>query len=282
MNKTLQRRKAEAFRALHRGPDVLVLGSVWDVASAVVFERAGFKALGTSSAGIAYARGYPDGEVIARGEMLEAVAEIATRVSIPVSADMEAGYGHTPEDVAETCRLVLEAGAIGVNIEDTTGDPERPLVDLALQCEKLRATRAMADAFGVPLVINARTDGFWLKLWDDATRLRESIQRCNAYRESGADCLFVPGAVDAEVVRVLAREITGPLNILASPGCPSVSELARLGVRRVSEGSGPARAALKLAQAIAEELLQRGTYAAYHDAAVPYAEANAMFQAHNP
>lgn len=278
MNKTLQRRKAEAFRALHAGPEVLVLGSVWDVASAVIFERAGFRALGTSSAGIAYARGYPDGEVIARGEMLESVAEIAARVSIPVSADMETGYGRTPEDVAESCRLVLEAGAIGVNIEDTTGDPERPLVDLALQCEKIRAVRRMADDFGVPLVINARTDGFWLKLWDDATRLTESIARCNAYRESGADCLFVPGAVDAQTVGVLARGIRGPLNILASPGCPSVAALAALGVRRVSEGSGPARAALRLAQGIAEELLREGTYRGYHDAAIPYAEANAIFQ----
>lgn len=281
MNKTLQRKKAETFRALHQGPDVLVLGSVWDVASAIVFERAGFRALGTSSAGIAYMRGYADGEVMTRGEMLEAVAEIASRVDVPVSADMEAGYGHMPGDVAETCRLVLEAGAIGVNIEDTTGDPERPLVDLALQCEKIRAIRRMGDAFGVPIVINARTDGYWLKLWDDERRLRESIERCNAFRESGADCLFVPGATDKHVVAALVRGIRGPVNILASPGCPDVATLQAMGVRRVSEGSGPARAALKVMHDIAEELLKRGTYEAYQANAIPYAEANALFASRN-
>jgi 2-methylisocitrate lyase-like PEP mutase family enzyme len=281
MNKGLQRKKAEAFREMHQGPDVLVLGSVWDVASAIVFERAGFRALGTSSAGIAYMRGYADGEIMTRGEMLEAVAEIASRVDIPVSADMETGYGHTPDDVAETCRLVLEAGAIGVNIEDTTVDPEHPLVDLALQCEKIRAIRGMGDAFGVPIVINARTDGYWLKLWDDARRLKESIERCNAFRESGADCLFVPGATDPKIVGTLAREIRGPLNILAGPGCPPIAELKALGVRRVSEGSGPARAALKVAHDIASELLQQGTYRAYQANTIPYAEANALFASRN-
>ena len=277
MNVTLQRRKAEAFREMHQGPDILVIGSVWDVASSIVFERAGFRALGTSSAGIAYMRGYADGEVMTRGEMLEAVAEIASRVDIPVSADMETGYGHTPEDVAETCKLVLEAGAIGLNIEDTTGDPDRPLVDLALQCEKLRAIRRMADAYGVPLVVNARTDGYWLKLWDEQRRLAETIERCNAFREAGADCLFVPGALDPKVIGTLAREIRGPLNILAMPGCPTIPELKALGVRRVSEGSGPARAALKVAQDIADELLAKGTYTAYQSNAIPYAEANRLF-----
>jgi 2-methylisocitrate lyase-like PEP mutase family enzyme len=281
MNKGLQRRKAEAFRAMHHEQGALVLGSVWDVASAIVFERAGFRALGTSSAGIAYMRGYADGEVMTRGEMLEAVAEIASRVDIPVSADMENGYGHTPDDVAETCRLVLEAGAIGVNVEDTTGDAARPLVDLALQCEKIRAIRRMGESFGVPIVINARTDGFWLKLWDDEKRLAESIERCNAFREAGADCLFVPGAVDPKVVAVLARDIRGPLNILATPGCPGIPDLQALGVRRVSQGSGPARAALKVAQDIAEELLARGTYGAYQGNTIPYAEANRLFASRN-
>ena len=172
---------------------------------------------------------------------------------------------------------MLEAGAIGVNIEDTTGDPERPLVDLALQCQKIRAIRRMADDFGVPLVINARTDGYWLKLWDDAQRLEESVARCNAYREAGADCLFVPGATEPAVVAALARAIKGPLNILASPGCPPIPELHRAGVRRVSQGSGPARAALKLARTIADELLGPGTYSSYHDTSLPYAEANALF-----
>jgi 2-methylisocitrate lyase-like PEP mutase family enzyme len=277
MDKSEQRRRAEHFRALHQGPRILLLGSVWDVGSAVVFEREGFAALGTSSAGIANAAGYPDGEAMPRAEMIDAVGRIAARVGIPVSADMEMGYGTTPEAVAETCRLVLEAGAVGVNLEDATGDSAAPLVDVALQCEKLAAIRAMANAYGVPLVVNARTDGYWLKLWDEERRLQESIDRANAYRQAGADCLFVPGAVEPTVVATLARAIAGPLNVLATPGCPEVGELERLGVRRVSQGSGPARAAFATARAVARELRQSGTYASYQRADLSYKDANALF-----
>jgi len=277
MDRAEQKRRAGAFRALHRGPRILLLGNVWDVASAVVFERAGFAALGTTSAGIAYAHGYPDDESMPREAMLEAVRAIAGRVSVPVSADMLAGYGATPEAVADTCARVLDAGAIGVNLEDTATGGTPALADAALQCEKLRAVRAMADAAGLPLVINARTDSYWLKLGDAATSLRVSIERANAYRAAGADCLFVPGALDRATIRTLVREIDGPLNILALPGCPPVTELEQLGVRRVSQGSGPARAALRTAQSIARELLDRGTYSGYHDAAVSYPDANALF-----
>lgn len=273
-----QKRHAEDFLALHRGPRILVLGSVWDVASAVVFEHAGFAALGTSSAGIAYVHGRPDDEGLPRGAMIEAVRAIAARVGIPVSADMLTGYGDTPEAVAETCRLVLDAGAIGVNLEDSAPDGGKALAERALQCEKIRAVRAMADGYGVPLVVNARTDSYWLKLGDEPGRLRTSIERANAYREAGADCLFVPGALDAATIHTLVREIAGPVNILAMPGCPPVAELEQLGVRRVSEGSGPARAALKTAQSIAYELLERGTYSAYHDSAVSYPDANRLFE----
>jgi len=277
MDRAEQRRRAEAFLALHRGPRILLLGSVWDVASAVIFERAGFAALGTSSAGVAYAHGYPDGEGMPREAMIAAVRAIAARVAIPVSADMLTGYGETPEAVAETCRLVLDAGAIGVNIEDSAAGGAKALADAGLQCEKIRAVRAMAHAYGVPLVVNARTDSYWLKLGDSATSLRESIERANRYREAGADCLFVPGALDPATIGTLVREIDGPVNILAMPGCPPVTELEQIGVRRVSEGSGPARAALKTAQTIARELLDRGTYSSYHDAALSYPDANRLF-----
>ena len=258
-----QKRRAEGFLALHRGPRILVLGSVWDVASAVVFERAGFAALGTSSAGIAYVHGHPDDEGVPRGAMIEAVRAIAARVGIPVSADMLTGYGDTPGAVAETCRLVLDAGAIGVNLEDSAPDGARALAERTLQCEKVRAVRAMADEYGVPLVVNARTDSYWLKLGDEPSRLRASIERANAYREAGADCLFVPGALDAATIRTLVRH-SGPGERPRDAGLSPRRRLEQLGVRRVSEGSGPARAALKTAQSSAHELLERGTYFAYH------------------
>jgi len=273
----MQRERADIFRGLHRGPDILVVGSAWDAGSAVVFEREGFAAIATSSAGVAFSLGYPDGEIVPRDEMLAAVARIVRAVRIPVSADIETGYGRTPQEVSDTCRRVLEAGAIGVNLEDTTDDEAQPLVEAEQQAEKIRAVRAMADAFGVPLVINARTDVYWLELYDSATRVAETVRRANLYRAAGADCLFVPGRFDRDTLSRLVRDIDGPLNVLASAGTPPVAELAALGVRRVSQGSGPARAALATTQRVARELHQRGTYAAYTSDAMTYAAANQLF-----
>jgi 2-methylisocitrate lyase-like PEP mutase family enzyme len=144
MDRSTQRERAEQFRRLHDGPGILLVGSAWDAGSAVVFEREGFDAIATSSAGVAFSRGYPDGERIPRDEMLAAIARVVRAVRVPVSADIEMGYGRTPREVSETCRGVLEAGAIGVNLEDATDDDAHPLVDAALQAEKIRAVRAMA------------------------------------------------------------------------------------------------------------------------------------------
>jgi len=274
MDRSTQRARAERFLRLHDGPDVLVVGSVWDAGSAVVFEREGFAALATSSAGVAYSLGYADGERLPRDEMLAAVARIVDATTLPVSADVETGYG----DVGETCRGVLEAGAIGVNLEDATGDDARPLVAPELQVEKLRAVRAVAEAFGVHLVINARTDVYLLQVGEEAARFADAVRRTNLYRQAGADCLFVPGVVDRETIARLVREVDGPLNLLATTGTPPVAELGALGVRRVSQGSGPARAALATARRVARELWTRGTYAGYTADAVPYAEANRLFE----
>ena len=278
MDEATQREKAARLLALHAGPEVLVVGSAWDAASAVIFEREGFAAIATSSAGIAFSLGYPDGQRIPRDEMLAAVARITCACRLPVSADIESGYGSTPREVSETCRGVLAAGAVGVNLEDTTDDPVEPLVPPELQAEKIRAIRAMADEFGVPLVINARTDVYWLGLGEEKTRLDDTIRRLAVYRAAGADCLFVPGAVDRPTIARLAREVAGPLNILATAGTPSVGELAALGVRRVSQGSGPARAALATTCRVARELKSCGTYAAYTTDAIAYADANRLFE----
>lgn len=278
MDRSIQRQRAEHFRRLHQGPGILVVGSVWDAGSAVIFERAGFDALATSSAGVAFSLGYPDGERIPRDEMLAAIARVVRAARVPVSADVEMGYGRTPQEVVETCRGVLEAGAIGVNLEDATGDQAQPLIEAALQAEKIRAVRAMAEAFGVPLVINARTDGYLLELGDAATRFADTVRRANLYRAAGADCLFVPGALDRDTLARLVREIAGPLNVLAGKGTPPVAELAALGVRRVSQGSGPARAALATARRVALELKGQGTYDGYTRDAISYADANRLFE----
>ena len=271
-----QREKAAAFRKLHEGPPILVLANAWDVASARVFEDAGFPAVATSSAGVAWALGYPDGEGISRAEMAEAVRRIAAGVAVPVTADMEAGYGPEPAAVAETVRAVIAAGAVGMNLEDSTRDAAGPLFDFALSVERVRAARAAADAAGVPLVLNARTDVFLAAVGDEGGRLEHAVRRANAYREAGADCLFVPGVRDAATIEALVRQIRGPINILAGPGTPSVPELQRFGVARVSVGGGPARAALAVARRIAQELRGPGTYTAFTQDVLTYQEVNRL------
>jgi 2-methylisocitrate lyase-like PEP mutase family enzyme len=255
-----QKAKADAFRAMHRGPKILVLPNVWDVASSCIFEAAGVAAIATSSAGIAFTLGYPDGQKISREEMLASVARIAAKVKIPVSADVEAGYGNRPEDAAQTAKGVVEAGAVGLNLEDGTGDPKVPLTDLPLQIEKIIAARETSLRAGVSLVLNARTDVYLREFGEPNSRYGETIRRLVAFRDAGADCLFVPGLRDASTIARLVGELRYPMNILAGPGSPSIPELAKIGVARVSLGSSPMRATLGLARRIAQELLSLGTY----------------------
>ena len=268
--------KAKLFQQLHRGSQILVIANAWDAASARVFEDAGMRAIGTGSAGIAFSHGYPDNERIPREVILAATREMVRAVKVPVTADILTGLGLTAEAVVGTVKDVIAMGAVGVNIEDGTDDGPR-LFDLDQQTEKIRAVCDAVKASGVPIVVNARTDSFWLKLGDEKARLRASIERANRYREAGADCLFVPGAIDRETIKTLVTEINGPMNILTMPGCPPIAELEQLGVRRASEGSGPMRATMMLTRRIAEELLQSGTYTRFHNDALPYPEANKLF-----
>jgi len=272
-----QRERAETLRRLHQGPRILVLPNVWDVVTARVIEASGFAALATTSAGVAFALGYPDGERISRAEMAAAVGRIAARVRVPVTADMEAGYGRTPESAAETARAVIVAGAVGMNVEDAPGDGGGSLLDDQLQTERIRAAREAASAAGVPLVINARTDVFLSRIGAPETRIGHAARRLNAYRAAGADCLFAPGVTDREIIATLVREVGGPLNILAGRGCPPVPDLEALGVRRLSLGSGVIRATLGLVRRIADELRGPGTFTALvGDQVPPHAEVNRL------
>ena len=269
--------KAQLFQQMHLGPEILVIANAWDAASARVFEEAGIRAVGTGSAGIAFSHGYPDNEFIPRDVLLTATAEIVRAVQVPVTADILNGLGPDVDAAVQTVRDVIAIGAVGVNIEDGTDTGGPHLYDVEAQVEEILAVCDAARACGVPIVVNARTDAFWLKIGDDRQRLRESIARANRYREAGAHCVFVPAAADRNTIKTLTAEIDGPLNILAVPGCPSIAELQQLGVRRVSEGSGPMRACMMLARRIARELIEQGTYTRFHSDAVPYTEANALF-----
>lgn len=270
MTQTSQRERADAFRRRHREGGILVLPNAWDVVTARVIERAGFDAIATSSAGVAWALGYADGERISRGEMLAVVRRIASSVRIPVTADMEAGYGQTAEAAAETARGVIAAGAIGLNLEDGTSDGR--LLDIELHQDRIRAMREAGAAAGVPLVINARTDAFEIKSWSPGERLTAAVRRGNAYRAAGADCLFVPHVSDAATIDRLAREIEGPLNVIAGPPAPPIPELERLGVRRASLGPRVVQAALGLVRRAVTELRERGTYATMAELLIPFGE----------
>ncbi len=273
-----QRHRGEVFRRLHAGKPILVLPNVWDVASAKIVEQAGFPAIATSSAGVAFVLGYPDGEVISRDEMAAAVARITAHVTVPVTADMESGYGRRPEDAAATVQAAIAAGAVGMNFEDSPGERGEPLLPEAQQVERVRAAREAADASGIPFVLNARTDVYLESVGAPETRLAHAVRRLNAYRAAGADCLFAPGVSDAATIATLVKEVDGPLNVLAMATSPPVPELERLGVARVSLGSGPMRAGLTVFKRLAEELRGAGTYGALAGA-IPHAELNRLLGA---
>jgi 2-methylisocitrate lyase-like PEP mutase family enzyme len=277
MARATQAELARQFLALHDGRKTLLLPNAWDVASARIFEEAGFPAVGTSSAGIANSLGYPDGQKISRSEMLAVVRRIAGAVGIPVTADMEAGYGAKPEDVAQTAREVLAAGAVGMNLEDLADGRADLLADVSLQKEKIRAVIETSARAGVPFVLNARTDVFLASIGAPETQLAHTIERLNAYRDAGAQCLFAPGVKDKETIAQLVRGVHGPLNILATAGTPPVADLEKLGVARVSVGSGPMRATLGLTARIARQLREEGSFVLMTEGAMTYADANRLF-----
>src|SRR5579863_5272791 len=276
MNIQAQAEKAERLRKLHHGPCILALPNAWDAVSARILEELGYPAIATSSAAVAFSLGYPDGQRISRREMLEVVTRIAHAVKIPVTADMESGYGKTPEEIAETTKELVASGAVGLNFEDITGDDESSHVELPLQVKKIRAIRETSAALGVPVVINARTDIYLMPIGPAETRFERTVERLRAYRDAGADCLFVPGLCDREVIARLVKTLDAPLNILASPGCPSLDELEKIGVARVSAGSSAMRAAMGAFQRVAKDWLAHGTYDSLLQVTVPYAELNRM------
>jgi len=272
---------AAAFRQLH-APDadpILVLPNAWDAMSARLVEAAGARAVATTSAGISWALGRPDGQGLAREAMLAAVRLIVETVRIPVTADVESGYGSgTAEDVAATVRGVIAAGAVGINLEDAPGRDGAPLLDAAVQAERLAAARAAARAAGVDVFINARTDVYVKQVGGEAGRFDETVRRARAYVAAGADGVFVPGVADADTIRRLAAAVGAPLNVIGGPGVPSVPELRALGVARVSVGPGLARSVMAHIRRAAGEVLGGGTYEALREQ-VPSPEANALFAA---
>ncbi len=237
---------ARRFRELHERPP-LVLPNAWDAGSARAIEAGGAQAIATTSAGVSWVAGVEDGGGLTRTAALAALRAIVATVSIPVTADIESGYGDVEATVAE----VLEAGVVGINLEDSDAGG---LVDPAVHASRIAAARGVAVAAGIDLVINARTDTY---LFGDG---KDTIERAMVYAEAGADLLFVPGVVDAATIRELVDGSPLPLNVMAGPGAPTVAEFAALGVTRISVGPAIATAAYALAKAAATELLTTGSY----------------------
>lgn len=251
--------KARSFHALH-DTGVLVLPNAWDVASAVLIRDAGTRAVATTSAGASWSLGTPDGEHLTRDRAVDLIARITALVDEPVTTDLEGGYGAEPADVAETTRAALGAGAVGINLEDGAGPTLRGSIE---QGERLTAARTAADELGVPLFVNARTDIYLAQIGHEEQRLNATISRAEAYLEAGADGIFVPGLTDPDTISALVRAIPAPINIMAGPGAPTVTELTELtelGVRRVSVGMAIAQATYTFAQRAAREILTQGTY----------------------
>ncbi len=278
----IQKEKAELFLKYHRDDEILVLLNSWDTGSSKLIEACGYKAIATTSMGVAASFGYPDSQVIKLSEMLEVIKLVVNGVRVPVSVDIEAGYGNNTEEVIKSVKKIIATGIVGINIEDSI-DLSPVLIDETEFCERISAIRSLSDSLGFHLVINARTDSFYTSTASPAEKLSESIRRGNKYREAGADCIFVQPVWDRETIATLVKEINAPINILSNPTIgggvsPSIIELQDLGVARVSLGSSLMKATLMLIKKVADELSEKGTYNILSDALSPLTESAAAYK----
>lgn len=279
---SIQKEKAERFLKYHHDKDILVLLNSWDIGSSKLIEACGYKAIATTSMGIAASLGYPDCQVIQLSEMIDAITGIVKAVQVPVSVDVEAGYGNNLDEIIASVRKIIATGVVGINIEDSI-ELNPNLIDEMEFCERISAIRALSDSMGFHLVINARTDSFYTSLGTPREKLSESIRRGNKYREAGADCIFVQPVWDKETISTLVRAIDAPVNILANPTIgtglpPSVRELQDLSVARLSLGSSLMKATLALIKKVADELSGTGTYNVLSDTLTPFPEAAVAYK----
>jgi 2-methylisocitrate lyase-like PEP mutase family enzyme len=277
MVSSIQKEKAELFLKYHHDKEILILLNSWDIGSSKLIEACGYKAVATTSMGIAASLGYPDCEVIQLPEMIEVITGIINAVEVPVTVDVEAGYGNNLNEIIDSAKKIIATGIVGINIEDSI-DLNPVLIDEMEFCERISAIRALSDSMDFHLVINARTDSFYTSTGSTQEKLSESIRRGNKYREAGADCIFVQPVWEKETIATLVKEINAPINILSNPTIgagvtPSTSELQDLGVARVSLGSGLMKATLALIKKVANELSEKGTYNILLDTLTPLPDA---------
>ncbi len=250
--------KSRKLRELVRAPEILVMPGAYDVLSALLFERMGFKAIQGTSGGIAAASGYADGEVMSRDLFIAASASFAAAVNVPFNADGERGYGDE-NGVRETVRALVSRGVAGMNLEDGAAKGKGGLVEISEQLRKIKAIVETKRELGSEFFLNARVDAFHVFPDDPKRALDEAVRRGNAYAEAGGDCIFYLFLHSAEIIGRIVKEVKAPISILAGPQSPSVSQLQDLGVARVSYGSGFLKAAITGAKRLAQEILENGT-----------------------
>ena len=277
MVSSIQKEKAELFLKYHHDQEILVLLNSWDIGSSKLIEASGYKAVATTSMGVAASLGYPDCQIIQLSEMIDVMTGIVNAVKAPVSVDIEAGYGNNVDEIIESVKKIIATGIVGINIEDSI-DLSPVLIDEQEFCERISAIRALSESLGFHLVINARTDSFYTSSGSLRDKLSESIKRGNKYREAGADCIFVQPVWEKDTISTLVREIHAPINILSNPTIgtgvtPSIRELQDLGVARVSLGSSLMKATLALIKKVADELSEKGTYNILLDTLTPFPDA---------
>ena len=272
----LQHEKALKFHALHHQATALILPNAWDALSAKIFEMNGAEAIGTTSAGIAAILGYKDGQKVPKDQLLMMLEHIVQSVAVPVSIDLEAGYGNTPFEVAQMARNILEIGAVGINLEDA--DPHCPgrLYDISEQIEKIAAIKEVAARMQIPLFLNARTDIYWLNLLSSHQQLEKTIERLNEYIKAGADGVFVPGVTELRTIAAIAKAMNKPLNVLGGSWIDDVMALKTFGVSRVSIGSSMIRASTAYVRQAANQLLRQHNFKCLHST-LSYEEFNSFF-----
>ena len=276
MNAAQQSQEAERFRAMHRGTSLLLLPNAWDAMSARICAAAGFAAIATTSGGVSWALGYADGEAAPWGEVVAATRRIVRAVTVPVTADIEAGFGDTPDAVGKSVGEIIAAGAAGVNLEDGTPRGPVPIRPIAEAAERIRAAREAARAAGVAIVINARTDLYLRNIGDPAARFDETVARGKAYLAAGADCVYPIGLRDPETMGRLVKALAAPINVNVRKGSPSVAELEALGVARASTASQIALMAAAATREAARQLKASGRFDAL-DPAMTQADAQRLF-----
>ena len=276
MNAAEQAQQAERFRGMHRGPALLLLPNAWDALSARIFAAAGFAAVATTSGGVSWAIGYADGEAAPWDEVVASTRRIVRSVPLPVTADIEAGFGDTPEAVAKSVGEIIAVGAVGVNLEDGTPHGTAPIRTIADAALRIHAAREAAHAAAVPIVVNARTDLYLRNIGDPATRFDEAVERGKAYLAAGADCFYPIGLRDPETIRRLVKALAAPINVNVRAGSPSVAELEAMGVARASTASQIALMAAAATRQIAEALKSNGRFDAL-DPAMTQADTQQLF-----